>query len=560
MFGLFKKKALEPVTARDVSRREWILWLTSLYAKGFNLAYRKDLLQLERIDFSEEPLVEKYHEPLISHLDGLDGESLTKAIGNRLSFALPDSWSKLLIHVYTRDREEIKEFKDHASLEAHEIGGIDYILLRRERFEKTNYNLYLIANYMWRVRIAVYAKLLSEADGWMLLELLADEAENAIAGTPDWEAYFQNLIDCINLEAQSISGWERANNDAKKHLLTRADSPLRPIALHAHISPDLPAAKIPYSNIPADIGEWSDVDPRYGQFSSLLKKPGDKQELWDLLDDLRANAPMMFENCLDLIKPDNIPKEAIIDLPEQYPDNGYAHLLRMEWYCDWGFNTRGSGTNDTVSKAQALLFREIMDVAIEDGRKARALMPDEPNVITRYLEASYHTHSEYLEERNELTEDLLSRFPHHLRSLSVIQNYNSRKWGGSHEQSYAFARKMIEINGEDSDVSILLFQAACEEWLWHYYFQDDIDARNAHIDNEELCAELDKHYPHLISIINAHWRYAPGWLFLWYNRRQDRQKLKDLMRSISPITVHTQLRYVYNPHYYQGYINWLRYL
>ena len=347
---------------------------------------------------------------------------------------------------------------------------------------------------------------------------------------------------------------------------------IKQIPYHGYIQPELLDTLRPYQNTPIS----PERKGMYQTFQTVVKE-GTHEELLTLVQEMSENDSNAFDYCIRFISPDrDFPFEKIVHLPDNHPDNAYAYLLRGNWYAHWAYTSHGGVVSKSVGHDNYDLFYERLNLAATDLRKAVKLLPNCPQAIHKLLEVLHQFGKDAYKDRQAFVQKLLEKFPNHTASFSMVVNYATRKWGGSHEESFAIARKVIEQSDPDSNTPVLLFQAAFERWFWHERFASkmseeekadepqDFNNSDACLEDTELNDELNAYLPRLFKCMSDPQDYSVAswtpWLFMWYSLTEDRSRLQQVAYHAQGRYVTWQFNYLWNDAFRRGYIHWANYL
>jgi hypothetical protein len=153
------------------------------------------------------------------------------------------------------------------------------------------------------------------------------------------------------------------------------------------------------------------------------------------------------------------------------PDSALPRLVRGRWRIAAAWAARGSGGASTVSQQGWQRFFRLLQQADEDLAAAAALDPQDPTPCALRLTTSRGLQLGQ-EETARRFEATVARDPHHRLAHAMRLASLCRKWSGSHEQMFAFARQAAQAAPEGSLLGGLIAQAHAERWLWARSFAE----------------------------------------------------------------------------------------
>lgn len=154
------------------------------------------------------------------------------------------------------------------------------------------------------------------------------------------------------------------------------------------------------------------------------------------------------------------------------PDSALPRVVRGRWLIAAAWAARGGGGASSVSQQGWQQFFRLLQRADEDLAAAAALDPRDPTACALRLTTSrgLQLGPDETQRRFAATvaRDPGHRLAHALRLASLC-----KKWSGSHEQMFAFAREAARQAPEGSVLGGLLAQAHAERWLWARSFAEE---------------------------------------------------------------------------------------
>lgn len=147
------------------------------------------------------------------------------------------------------------------------------------------------------------------------------------------------------------------------------------------------------------------------------------------------------------------------------PADPEAQLVRARSLLERAWEVRGGGWASTVRRAQWAEFARLADLADQANDRAMALAPDDPTPWVTRLRTQI-ARSAPRESVEETWRELTRRDPGHWEGHQLRLTHSCRKWSGSHEQMYGFARSAAATAPTGSPLHVLPVRAAAEWALW----------------------------------------------------------------------------------------------
>ncbi len=155
-----------------------------------------------------------------------------------------------------------------------------------------------------------------------------------------------------------------------------------------------------------------------------------------------------------------------------FPDTPLGNLIRGSYGIYNAWKARGSGTADTVEDMGWHLFSEHLKTAANSLLRSAEQDPQDPTPFAFLQTVAMGLQLDRPEAHAWFTEatrrDPLNQKAHfgHLVLLS-------KKWGGSHQEMYAFARETMMKAPSDSLLQCILYLAFQEHYLYLVNFDED---------------------------------------------------------------------------------------
>jgi hypothetical protein len=195
------------------------------------------------------------------------------------------------------------------------------------------------------------------------------------------------------------------------------------------------------------------------------------------------------------------------------PDNPDAILVRARSLIMRGWEVRGSGWASTVGEEAMEEFRRLLHLALPLNEQAARLAPEDPTPWVQQLLAATALEADragFDGIWDQVTRrDRWNREAHSLRLM-----YLCRKWLGSHEQMFAFARETAAAAPDGSPLHVLPVQAAAEWALWQVRhaggFRDVLAVVKAWRNDVQINTDMD-------NALNKWLRAEPRKHAMWYH-------------------------------------------
>jgi hypothetical protein len=195
------------------------------------------------------------------------------------------------------------------------------------------------------------------------------------------------------------------------------------------------------------------------------------------------------------------------------PDNPDAVLVRVRSLIMRGWEVRGSGWTSTVGPSEMDEFHRVLHLALLLAEEAAGLAPEDPTpwVQQMLVATALGAARAYFDEiwDQAIRRDRWNREAHSLRLM-----YLCRKWSGSHEEMFAFAREAATAAPEGSPLHVLPVHAAAEWGMWQVRraggFREALAVVRAWRDDPQINADLD-------GALNRWLRVEPRRHASWYN-------------------------------------------
>ena len=258
------------------------------------------------------------------------------------------------------------------------------------------------------------------------------------------------------------------------------------------------------------------------QMHQLLAQEN-KKTLWQFLDTLSQNERNELLPQLYLLT-ENITAEDYLELPALYPNVAYAHYLRGRYFYHYAWEARGLGLTNSVGQKNYALFYERLRYARADLKKAYELSPNEQTYWAELYNLVKHfknKDSDHLEE--ELYERIKKDAMQNPYCVQRVAHMKKARWGGSHEESLAWAREVVSQSAYGNSLKIMLFEALIEQYHFIMEYDRDEERANAIFEDEALQNEVNAYFDELVEDERVR-----ETLLFWYGKVGDLARLQKL--------------------------------
>lgn len=284
--------------------------------------------------------------------------------------------------------------------------------------------------------------------------------------------------------------------------------------------------------------------PDQGCFQSFSKS------LWSFFG--TPNPPSPAEHALIMLEQD-----------PSFPNTAVGKLIEGEWLIRRAWDARGGGTADTVSDRARHVFKERLVKARNCLLQAAELDTEDPTPYATLQTVAMGLPSVPRVTAKHWMNEALKRDPLNRSARRRHLLLLCKKWGGSHQEMYVFARECIKVSPPGSHLKTLLFQAFYEH---HMYLKHFILGREAKVLQEakkpgkqrllvvweKKKAETEKElkdllenssketmqiYQEVLAAAEIHdvSHYASHYdAFLWFYTREDKELARKVYDKMSP--------------------------
>jgi hypothetical protein len=222
------------------------------------------------------------------------------------------------------------------------------------------------------------------------------------------------------------------------------------------------------------------------------------------------------------------------------PADPDALVLRARSLVARAWEVRGGGWASTVGDDAAGEFGRLLGLALEVNDRAAALAPDDPApwsqrlLLMTALSADRGTFERGWAE-------LVARDPWHREAHSYKLMYLCRKWHGSHDEMFAFARSTAAAAPNGSPLHVLPLEANAEWAMWEF-------RREGRLADLKKVGDVWRKHPgfhaELDNALNRWFRHPAGKHAMWFHdlnhlayglvRGRRKQDAKPVFEAIGP--------------------------
>jgi hypothetical protein len=157
------------------------------------------------------------------------------------------------------------------------------------------------------------------------------------------------------------------------------------------------------------------------------------------------------------------------------PRDAAARLIRGSHGVNWAWEARTSGRAAQVTDEGWRLFFERLEAAWEDLYEAAKLDHDDASIYWRMIWAAVGLQLDE-EVARGCFEAAVRCDPDHYNAHQAMLSYLCKKWHGSHDAMFQFARETFNRAAVGSRAHVVMAHAHIERWLYASHFDGDPDA------------------------------------------------------------------------------------
>ncbi|MFN7973698.1 MAG: hypothetical protein U0166_15335 [Acidobacteriota bacterium] len=158
-------------------------------------------------------------------------------------------------------------------------------------------------------------------------------------------------------------------------------------------------------------------------------------------------------------------------------DSPIPWLVRGTHAIDWAWEARGGGPGETVGRERFAVFHERLDAAWSDLVRAVELDRADPTPWSHLIIVAMGLELD-LDEKRRIFEEAVARGGEHRSAHAAYLGAICKKWDGSHEAMFGFARQASERN-RDGRLAFLVAEAHLERWI-SFTFDNERESMNTY--------------------------------------------------------------------------------
>lgn len=156
-----------------------------------------------------------------------------------------------------------------------------------------------------------------------------------------------------------------------------------------------------------------------------------------------------------------------------FPKSAVGFLVKGDYNIHRAWQARGSGTADTVSEHGADTFHGRLVTAQQALLRAAEMDPADPTPYALLQTVAKGLPTVTKEVATTWLDEARKRDPRNREAHRGHLSLLCKKWCGSHEEMYSFARRTLDECHPGCPLKTLLFQAFCEHHLYLTAFEQD---------------------------------------------------------------------------------------
>nr|WSX77282.1 hypothetical protein OH826_27625 [Streptomyces sp. NBC_00899] len=230
------------------------------------------------------------------------------------------------------------------------------------------------------------------------------------------------------------------------------------------------------------------------------------------------------------------------DVLAEHPDDTLALLVSGARHAGWAWQARGESLASGVPASQWNLFQERLKVAEEQLLEVAEREPDwaAPWYFLLACGRGTQVGPEVAESRFE---EVCRRAPGHVAAHSQRLQQLCRKWGGSHEQMFAFAREAARRAPDGSGLGQLVATAHLEVWADSGGGENSTVLRDPAVVRElHAAAALSVHHPAFVR--ERDWAVGVNTFAMAFALAGEDAAARVMFRSVGKRVTRTPWRYL----------------
>ena len=543
MFGFFKKKPIEIKYGRNnyignykqykVEDRDWILLLSSIFieAKDMDMGLKK----------AEHDLLEIYPKGILNKEEekNLKFDLVTTNISEvtlRMEQVADIQMRKFEYDVYIvincNSLEEVKKkAKKEYEKDKEKQELFESIWEGREVYKKTLFRLGFIAHAIWQIRLSVYFGIIHENVGWTHLETLANFARPLMTLFSSWEEYHLNIQQFHEIYEFQYPQERKFIANAITCLNRREESPFLIVPYDLGIDKAYPYNIKTHSNkLPKRIS--SQNDPDILLLLELMERE-DKNQLWEVLDGYSVEKKNLklgrfIERCAEIFD-----AEDLIELPELYPDNYYAYMIRSAYFYDFAWDARGEEVAKKVGRENYQLFFERLEWTLNDLLKAHELNPKDSTIWGKIYSTVVHFKTEEKQQlKKKMYQLIRENGLNNLFCVNIVFIFKQTRWGGYEGETVDWAREVIANTPRNSVSKIIIFSVMLEHYSYKIACGEEEKEAKKVFKDKNIQAELNQSLPEVLENIDKIPYSIADKLVFWYVNTGDHHRLRQVIHTM----------------------------
>jgi hypothetical protein len=298
---------------------------------------------------------------------------------------------------------------------------------------------------------------------------------------------------------------------------------------------------------PAGAGELGGEE---GAGLVAMARQGNLQETMDFLSQARAAGDWDEYTFMAGHVGAEAPRPLLDQAVTQAPNHPDLRVLRSAQGIKAAWDSRGTGTADTITDESADAMVNFLDIARRDLADAAGMDPPNPAPHAMMIEVATLHENMASSDGRAAFQQALQRHPANLKAFQNALRLSSQKWGGGHDEQLQVARLGLSRAAPGSDLFGCIFYAHMEIWFYKNRFDGDEDAAQAYLANPAVQAELNQVFDRWVTPQYRARRTSPPMLHLaacWYFMTSDIPRLKRAMAAINNVQVAHPWHYIGEP-------------
>jgi len=541
MFSFFKKKPIEVKYGRTnyvdndykADDRAWILLLSSVFIEAKDMEIGLKKAEHGRLEiYPKEMLDEEEKKSLKFDLvtENISKVKLRMEQVSDLNARLFETDVYYVVNCNSLEEVRAKAEEEYEG-DKEKLKLFEYIWERREIYEKSFFRLGFIAQSIWQIRLSAYFGVIHEDVAWTHLETLADFARPLMTLFSSWEEYNLNIQQFHEIFEFKYPDERKFIDKAVICLNKREESPCAIVPYDLGVDKSYPYNIETHSNRYAKQISTSE-DPDSLMLLELMERE-DKSTLWKVLDNYslekrNLELAIFINECAV-----NIKEEDLIELPELYPDNYYAYLIRSSYFDKFAWDARGTGVSNTVGRENYNLFFERLEWELNDLLKAHELNPKDSTVWGNIYATAIHFKTEDKKALvNKMYKLIREEALEHLFCVNIVETFKRERWMGYKGENLDWAREVVANTPRGAVSKVIIFSVIQEHYNYKIMCGEEEEEASKIFKDKQIQAELNQYLDEVLeNIDNIPYTIADK-LVWWYLNVKDFHRLRQVMRTI----------------------------